>query len=352
MSIPIYTVVFAFFVSQVQGQKPSVNTAILQSIAEMPKGGGYAVNLAAAKGLRVSNAVRDQGLLIKPEFAQPSYCSGATYLVFLKTIQDLHQKGNIRLREADMEALLVKGEADGTGIWGRWNANGPGTAKLFHDLQLGSSFEDVSLADRGDFLKIFWKDAIGKKEFGHLVVYLSKRQDEDGQWWIRFWSSNQPEGYSEKEVKAERIQWAIFTRFQVPMNLSQISTLPQSDSFLADMLKKDFSRDQVRKAVGMKGKAIDGPWSKSLGQFSANPSGSAAVDFKKSAVIFDEEQTKNSDAEISGTIELRVLYHSVVQGDTLESIARSYNLSVEKLKSLNQLTEASIKNGQQLQVSE
>ena len=30
-----------------------------------------------------------------------------------------------------LSSLLVTGQADGTGVWGRWNSNGPGTGRLF-----------------------------------------------------------------------------------------------------------------------------------------------------------------------------------------------------------------------------
>lgn len=43
-------------------------------------------------------------------------------------------------------------------------------------------------------------------------------------------------------------------------------------------------------------------------------------------------------------------YHTIVQGDTLYNISKRYNLTVEELKSLNNLLEEGIKIGQQLQV--
>jgi hypothetical protein len=39
---------------------------------------------------------------------------------------------------------MIRGQRDGEGIWGRWNANGPGTARLFHEMNLGENFERVA----------------------------------------------------------------------------------------------------------------------------------------------------------------------------------------------------------------
>ena len=52
--------------------------------------------------------------------------------------------------------MAVKSQADGVGIWGRANANGPGFSKLVHDLQAGINFTEPEKAVPGDFLKLFW----------------------------------------------------------------------------------------------------------------------------------------------------------------------------------------------------
>jgi hypothetical protein len=81
-----------------------------------------------------------------------------------------------------MENLLIRGQGDGVGIWGRWNANGPGTARLFEELHLGKNFTSFEEARPGDFMKIFWNDNIGGTESGHSVIYLgrgSPKEKED-----------------------------------------------------------------------------------------------------------------------------------------------------------------------------
>ena len=154
------------------------NKTIVDQVRTMPAGGGYATNLKAHAALADSVRVHDS-VRIQPELAMPAYCSGATYLVFLKTLQALHENGTISLSHETWAALVPRLRPDGKdtlpdgeSVWGRWNANGPGTARLFHQLGLGRNFTEFSAARPGDFMKVFWTDAVGKKENGHSVVFL------------------------------------------------------------------------------------------------------------------------------------------------------------------------------------
>ena len=145
------------------------NPVVLEQTRAMPKGGGYATNLTAHKAL-ASSVDPAASVLIRPEHAMPSYCSGATDLVFLKTLKALEDCWNHLALRKDLGRIGPRLRADGQdtlpdgeSIWGRWNANGPGTARLFHELGLGHNFTHFSTARPGDFLKIFWTDAVGKK---------------------------------------------------------------------------------------------------------------------------------------------------------------------------------------------
>ena len=53
---------------------------------------------------------------------------------------------------ATLTSLLIAHQRDGQGVWGRWNANGPGTARLFTELRLGRNFTDFAEA-RPSFLE-------------------------------------------------------------------------------------------------------------------------------------------------------------------------------------------------------
>lgn len=230
------------------------NSAVLAAIKTMPDGGKYAASQAAFAGLGRSVALGPEGLVITPKNAQPSFCSGATYLVFLQALETLSRQGSFRLDDATLTALLVRHQPDGQGIWGRWNANGPGTARLFYELRLGRNFTDYSEARPGDFMKILWSNEIGSREHGHSVIYLGTEESE-GKSFVRFWSSNvgtskNPSGYGEKRVPRTKIAHAIFSRLESPENLDNLASLPRTDAFLASMLKRGASIEEVGKMCG------------------------------------------------------------------------------------------------------
>ena len=229
---------------------PDVNATVLEVIRTMPRDGGYSVASPATQRLGEAIRLAPAGISVEAAHAEPSYCSGATYLVFAGVCQRLIRDGDLKLSDDTLRALLVTGQRDGEGIWGRWNANGPGTARLFHELGLGENFTDWKQARPGDFMKIFWNNEIGVKERGHSVVYLGT-ETEDGVEYVRFWSSNKPAGYGEKRVPRRSVIHAIFSRFENPENLARAARLPTVDAFLASMLKVRSSQAEVREKCGM-----------------------------------------------------------------------------------------------------
>jgi hypothetical protein len=139
---------------------------------------------------------------------------------------------------------------DGVGIWGRWNANGPGTARLFHELGLGKNFTDWEQARPGDFMKIFWSSDVGKKERGHLVVFLGT-ETKDGVEHVRFWSSNKPGGYGEKSVQKSKVAAAIFSRLENPSNMQRAAAMPKKDPYLASLLTHESSLSEALQKSGV-----------------------------------------------------------------------------------------------------
>jgi hypothetical protein len=232
-----------------------VNDVILKQLHTMPSGGGYATNLAAHRGL--ADSVRPGSpVSIRPKSAMPGYCSGATYLVFLKTLAALQESGSLPISPDTWQLLVPRLRPDGTdtlpdgeGVWGRWNANGPGTARLFFELGLGRNFTSFDEAKPGDFLKIFWTDDVGKKERGHSVIYLG-RETVDGVEQVRFWSSNQSEGFGIKSVPREKIVRAIFSRLEHPGKITACASLPERDSYLAGLLSRESSFAEAKRITG------------------------------------------------------------------------------------------------------
>ncbi|GHC55090.1 hypothetical protein GCM10007100_22000 [Roseibacillus persicicus] len=218
------------------GPAHDFNTLTLTAINDMPTGGGYSGSDATKNKLTLACTATDGGLSFSPTAARPSFCSGATYLVFLKALQESH-----RPSPALAKTLVVApDQKDGHGIFGRWNANGPGCAKLVADLGCGVNFTSWESARPGDFLKIWWTNEIGGKERGHHVVYLGHDQLT-----VRFWSSNQPGGFGEKSVPRADCKRVLFTRITSPQAIARATQLPASDPWLERMLKEDFTWQEV-----------------------------------------------------------------------------------------------------------
>jgi hypothetical protein len=210
------------------------NDLVLEQVNRMPQGGRYSVSHFAKICLQSSAHFESGKFFIIP--SGPSFCSGATYLVFIRTIEALRAQGQLGLDYGTLERLIIRDQHDGEGIWGRWNANGPGTARLFHELRLGRNFDSFDQAKPGDFMKIFWSRAVGRNEHGHSTIFLGLENRPDGQY-VRYWSSNVPSGYGEKSVPRSKIAYAIFSRLESPANLARISSAPYVDSYLASLVR-------------------------------------------------------------------------------------------------------------------
>src|SRR3982750_4280855 len=203
----------------------------------MPVGGNYAVSHVAKIRLQSAAHFESGKFFVLPSAASPSFCSGATYLVFIRTLEELRAGGRLQLDFATLDKLIIRDQRDGEGIWGRWNANGPGTARLFHELGLGRNFTNFAEAKPGDFMKIFWSNRVGKTESGHSVIFLGT-ENRLGTEYVRYWSSNVPAGYGVKTVPRAKIACAIFSRLQTPGNLARINSAPAVDAYLGSLLRK------------------------------------------------------------------------------------------------------------------
>lgn len=240
--LPAVVLWAALFLSIVMARGADWNARVLEQVQAMPHGGTYRANRLALD--RLSQAVTVQGGALRVEPPVPSFCSSATYLIFLKTLE------SIRLESPALDALLIRGQSDGQGIWGRWNANGPGTARLFRELGLGRNFDDVAQARPGDFMKIFWSREIGSRERGHSVIFLGCER-RDGVEIVRFWSSNLPGGYGEKAVPRSKIAYAIFSRLEHPEAVNRASALPSVCPYLSRLNAVRSSIPEARSRVGI-----------------------------------------------------------------------------------------------------
>ena len=240
---------FAALIAETTGAA-TYNDLILDQVHKMPSGGKYSVSHVAKIKLQSAAHFESGKFFVIPTKPYVSFCSGATYLVFIKTIEELRDSGQLKLDYATLNQLIIRDQHDGEGVWGRWNANGPGTARLFYELGLGRNFADFSEAQPGDFMKIFWNNNVGRRESGHSVIFLGTSRHPDGEY-VRFWSSNIGMGYGEKEVPRSKIANVIFSRLESPANLIRINNAPVTDSYLGSLLRKKSNIAEARQKCGI-----------------------------------------------------------------------------------------------------
>lgn len=243
----LITVSFAHAQSQSQIQK-----WVMESVAEMPSAGGYELTAKAPQVLRdaFSFGAEDE-LRMSLKAVTPSYCTTATYFVFYRVLQKYWTFSGAKPSLSTLNFLKPNLEKDGLRSWGRWNSNGPGTSKYFHDAQIGQNFEDISKARTGDFLKLFWNGLVGKNERGHSVIFLAQETQKGvpGLW---FWgSSSSTKGYGRKWIPLTDAKKMIFTRLTNPENFENIGRLQENDDFLESMLTTEYSWAQVQAVTGM-----------------------------------------------------------------------------------------------------
>ena len=90
-------------------------------------------------------------------------------------------------------------------------------------------------------MKIFWNPNVGRREHGHSAIYLGLAT-ENGVEYVKFWSSNQPNGFGEKQVPKTRIASVIFSRLKHPELLQRnYAALPRKNSYLAGLISKESS---------------------------------------------------------------------------------------------------------------
>ena len=230
----------------------SLNEMVLSVVESMPSGGKYSTSSAAFAGLgRAIQASPEGQLNLKPDLAKPAFCSGATYLVFLSVLDRLNRDGKLALSGEVANALLMKEQVDGEGVWGRWNANGPGTGRLFHELKLGKNFTSFREAKRGDFMKIWWSQAIGSKESGHSVVFMGTTTGDSGETLVRYWSSNVPNGFGIRTVAKSKIKRILFSRLETPAGILGATKLPETDAYLSQMTKRSSTAAEMLRMVGL-----------------------------------------------------------------------------------------------------
>lgn len=181
---------------------------------------------------------RLQQPIFHTESARPSFCSGAVYAVIISALLHWDRENTPhRISPEAWQALLPHRAPDGVGAWGQANANGPGLAVLVHRLGAGINFTDWAKARPGDILKMWWTDAVGATERGHLVIFVKDLGDE-----IVTWSSHQggkdsAGGFGFKRFRKKDAIHVLFTRIINPRAFNNAPKLG-TDEWLASLLQR------------------------------------------------------------------------------------------------------------------
>jgi hypothetical protein len=237
--------------AQVSKTRSDPNQTILEMVRKMPLHGGYSPAESTNDIMMQAVRVADNQLQIDPSLAKPNHCAEATYIVFLEALRQLVPAST----ESPLASTLAAHHGkDGTGVWGRWNANGPGTACLFYQLGLGRNFTSWNDARPGDFMKIFWQEQVGKNEHGHSAIYLGPSRDpQTGEEQVRFWSSNEStQGFGIRTVAKSKIKAVIFSRLEHPIAILKATELSREDPYLSKLQSVDSSLPEALAYSGIK----------------------------------------------------------------------------------------------------
>jgi hypothetical protein len=156
------------------------NGYVLQAIDKVqgtaPKGGGYfANNKAVPAESPIGYALKLFGqALFAPFERTTSFCTGASYAVFIEALNLINAADPIPALDAARADAMRMQEADGSRrpdgskFWGHWNGNSPGiSTAMTRYSDVGEVVPDWNRARPGDFIDIDWKGT-----HAHTAIFL------------------------------------------------------------------------------------------------------------------------------------------------------------------------------------
>lgn len=201
------------------------NHYILQGIdvvqATQPDGGGYFASISAdPPEAPIGYSIALFGKKLFDAQRITSYCSGSSYAAFIEALNIMYKESDKELQYPQYEALCMQEEdagrrEDGVKYWGKWNDDGFGNHfALVQYSGMGEVVQPVN-ARPGDFLNISWK-----KGGGHSVIFLGWYENEEGEKFVRYWSSQKgTNGLGDDMVPIDIIKEVMIVRLTNPDNL-------------------------------------------------------------------------------------------------------------------------------------
>lgn len=210
---------------QLKDYAPGFNKFILKAIdivqATAPDGGGYFANIKAQPPeTPIGYELKLFGKsLFKPQ-RKTSFCSGATYAVFIEALNMIYADSTKeldfeRFEAFRMEELDGKRREDGVKFWGKWNDDGYGNHyAMVQYSKIGTRISPEE-ALPGDFVNISWTNG-----GGHSTVFLGWYIDEKGEKRLMYFSSQKStNGLADQGVKISNIKELCFVRLTNPDNI-------------------------------------------------------------------------------------------------------------------------------------
>ncbi|HPN36817.1 MAG TPA: hypothetical protein PL041_00350 [Melioribacteraceae bacterium] len=184
-------------------------------------GGGYFVGVKAnppESPIGYNLCLLGNKLLEAPR--KTSYCSGASYSVFIEALNLIFKESNQILPDSVIEFMRMQ-EKDGSRreddikYWGKWNTDGYGNQIAL--VQYSGMGKQVCAKDAlpGDFVNISWKNGNG-----HSTVFLGWYINAENDTNIVYFSSQKAtNGLGDQIVNINSIDEVVFVRLTEPEKL-------------------------------------------------------------------------------------------------------------------------------------
>src|SRR5262249_24283848 len=91
------------------------------------------------------------------------------------------------------------------------------------------------------------------------VVYLWHGPNRESVEVVQYWSSNKKGGYGRAEVPRSKIKQMLFSRLDHPERINQIGDGLKPDEYLASMLIRGSTPEEMKKMVGIPASALADP---------------------------------------------------------------------------------------------
>ncbi len=189
-----------------------------------PDGGGYFIGIKAnppESPIGYNLKLLGNELLKAPRTT--SYCSGASYAVFIEALNLIFANEEKKISDENIEAIRLQ-EPDGSRreddikFWGKWNTNGYGNHIAL--VQYSGIGKQISAKEArpGDFVNISWKNGNG-----HSTVFLGWYIDEDKDTNMVYFSSQKAtNGIGDQIVDVKSIAEVMFVRLTNPEDLFSV----------------------------------------------------------------------------------------------------------------------------------